>query len=123
MFDDKFFEQAEGAAISSPLSPVVANLYMEAFEERGLEFAVSQPRLWLWYVDDTFVLWPYGVNELDTFLNHLNSQHPTIQFMMEKENISFLDALVKGGNYPLESIGRTSTQIIISTSSHIITHT
>ena len=41
MFDDTFFEQVEGAAISSPLSPVLVNLYMEAFEEKALESAVS----------------------------------------------------------------------------------
>ena len=29
-FQDTFFEQLEGAAMGSPLSPVVANLYMEA---------------------------------------------------------------------------------------------
>ena len=36
-FDAMFFEQVEGAAMGSPLSPIVANLYMEAFEERALE--------------------------------------------------------------------------------------
>ena len=50
------------------------------------------------YVDDTFVLWTHGVNELDAFLNHLNSQYPAIQFTMEKESegkIPFLDVLVE----------------------------
>ena len=31
-FGDTFYEQVEGAAMASPLSPIVANLYMEAFE-------------------------------------------------------------------------------------------
>ena len=30
-FKDTFYEQVEGAAMGSPLSPIVANLYMEAF--------------------------------------------------------------------------------------------
>ena len=34
---DTFYEQVEGAAMGSPLSPIVANLYMEAFEKRALE--------------------------------------------------------------------------------------
>ena len=33
----RFFEQMDGAAMGSPLSPVVANLFMEAFESRALE--------------------------------------------------------------------------------------
>ena len=31
-FQDKYYEQVEGAAMGSPISPVVANLYMENFE-------------------------------------------------------------------------------------------
>ena len=64
--------------MGSPLSPVVANLFMEVFEERALVSAVLRPRLWLRYVDDTFVLWPHSTDELDTFQDHLNSQHPAI---------------------------------------------
>ena len=97
-FDATFFEQVEGAAMGSPLSPIVANLYMEAFEERALKSAVQRPRVWLRYVDDTFVIWPHGEDELDTFHNHLNNQHPSIQFTMEKESngrIPFLDVLVE----------------------------
>ena len=57
------------------LSPVVANLFMEAFEERALESATLKPRLWVRYVDDTFVLWPHGEHELEKFHLHLNKQH------------------------------------------------
>ena len=30
-FQNKFYEQVEGAAMGSPVSPIVANLYMEHF--------------------------------------------------------------------------------------------
>ena len=33
----KFYEQVEGAAMGSPISPIVANLYMENFENRALQ--------------------------------------------------------------------------------------
>ena len=66
MFEDTFFNQAEGAAMGSPLSPIVANLFMEAFEEKALESAVLRPRMWVRYVDDTFVLWPHKEDELET---------------------------------------------------------
>ena len=55
-FQDLFYKQKDGAAMGSPLSQVVANLYMEAFENRALQLAPLQPRMWVRYVDDTFVL-------------------------------------------------------------------
>ena len=39
-FDDTFFDQVEGATLGSPLSPIVANQLMEAFEKRALKSAV-----------------------------------------------------------------------------------
>ena len=50
-----FYEQVEGAAMGSPLSPVVANLYMEAFE-KTLEAALWKPAFWVRYVDDVFAI-------------------------------------------------------------------
>ena len=35
-FQDQFFEQIEGAAIGSPVSPIVANLYMEYLQQKAL---------------------------------------------------------------------------------------
>ena len=32
-FQDQFYEQVEGVGMSSPVSPIVANLYMEYFEQ------------------------------------------------------------------------------------------
>ena len=40
--------------MGSPLSPVLANIYMEYFEEMALGFTPLKPSMWLRYVDDTF---------------------------------------------------------------------
>ncbi len=44
----------EQVAMGSPVSAVVANLYMEFFEEEDLNSASVKPVLWKRYVDDIF---------------------------------------------------------------------
>ena len=57
---DKFFQQKEGMAVGSSLSPIVSNIYMEFFEKLVLNSAQYKPSLWLRYVDNTSVIWPHG---------------------------------------------------------------
>ena len=94
-YNGSIYEQREGAAIGSPVSAVIANLYMETFEEQAIEPAPSKPKIWKRYVDDIFTI--LDRDRVDSFLQHLNSQQPTIRFTMETENdnkIAFLDASV-----------------------------
>ena len=112
-FGEDFFEQLEGTAMGSPLSPVVANIFMEALEDRALSSFTHQPRMWVRYVDYTFVIWPHSQEALRDFHNHLNQQNPAIQFTMEEEKedkIAFLDVLVKRvGNKARTSVYRKPT--------------
>ena len=39
----QFFEQVEGAAMGFPVSPIVANLYMEYLEQKALSTAPHLP--------------------------------------------------------------------------------
>ncbi len=89
-------EQVDGAAIGSPVSAVVANLYMEFFEEEALNSAPVKLVLWKRYVDDTFCIVKKGSEK--HLLYHLNSVRPYIKFTMESEEDSklpFLDCLLK----------------------------
>ena len=77
--------------MGSPVSAVIANLYIEAFEEQALESADYKPTIWKRYVDDTFTI--LERSNVDSFLHHLNSQQPSIRFTMETEKetkIAFL---------------------------------
>ena len=67
----KYYEQVEGAAMGSPISPIVANLYMENFELRALNTSPNLPLMWKRFVDDTFVIKKKAHKE--EFLTHLNS--------------------------------------------------
>ena len=96
-FQGEFYEQIDGAAMGSPLSPIIANLFMEDLENSALTSALLKPNLWIRYVDDTFVVWSHGVDNLHHFHGHLNQQSPSIKFTREDEKqnrIAFLDVLV-----------------------------
>ena len=69
-FNGEFYEQREGAAMGSPVSAVVANLYIEFSEELALRTAPARPCIWEHYVDDTFTLVKKG--DVDELLVHLN---------------------------------------------------
>ena len=83
-------------AIGFPVGPIVANLYMEYFEQKALKYCHPPPRLWLRFVDDTFVI--QKEDHKQKFLEHINCADPAIRFTVEdKEDgaIPFLDIIVK----------------------------
>ena len=95
VFQGRFYEQT-GAAMGSPLSPMIANLYMEAFEEKAISTSPSPPSQWRRFVDDTFVI--IKKTQKESFISHINSIDENIQFTMEDSredgSIPFLDTLV-----------------------------
>nr|XP_054763065.1 uncharacterized protein LOC129269578 [Lytechinus pictus] len=98
LYRGSFYEQTEGATMGSPVSAVVANLYMEGFEQNALPKCPStcHPRVWKRYVDDTFII--VNRSETDSLLSYMNSQQPSIQFTLETEQggkLAFLDTLVQ----------------------------
>ena len=77
----KYNEQLKGAAMGSPLSPVIANIFMEDFETKALSSLANPPRIWLRFVNDPFVI--HKAEHTQHFLTHLNSYDPNIQFTTE----------------------------------------
>ncbi|XP_045456272.1 uncharacterized protein LOC123666111 [Melitaea cinxia] len=95
LWNNQFYKQVDGVAMGSPVSPVVADIFMEDFEETALRTSPITPRFYKRYVDDTFTILPS--DKVSIFLHHLNSINSKIQFTMELEankSLAFLDVLV-----------------------------
>jgi hypothetical protein len=111
--EDRFSQQKSGMATASSLSPVISNFFMEHFEQLALDLAPHKPAMWLRFVDDTFVVWPHGMEKLKEFLSHINSLRPTIQFTLDTEtgnSLPFLDVLAyRNGTALLTKVCRKPT--------------
>ncbi|XP_068691404.1 uncharacterized protein [Montipora foliosa] len=95
IYDDKIYKHIHGCAMGSPVSPVVANLCMEAIEEMAINTSEVQSKVWKRYVDDSFCI--IKRDAVNSFHTTLNSIDPHISFTIEEESdqqIAFLDTLV-----------------------------
>ena len=81
-FQGNFYEQISGAAMGSPISPIVANLFMEEFESKSHSNSHNPPKMWKRFVDDTCVILKSANKE--EFFHHINHIDKRIQFTSEE---------------------------------------
>ena len=76
--------------------PLTQTFFWVFFEAKALENAPFQPHTWLRYIDDIFMIWTEGLDNLKTFIDYLNNIHSTIKFTSSHSsiNIPFLDVSV-----------------------------
>lgn len=82
IFNDEHYLQIHGTAMGTRMAPSYANLFMAKFEQ-AIQNAPFKPFVWWRYIDDIFMVWTEGQDNLETFINYLNSIHPTIKFIHE----------------------------------------
>ena len=100
-FRDGFYHltDVDGVALGFPVSSVLANLFMEAFEQKALRTAPEEgiePRFWKRFTVNVFSL--NKKDHAEKLLLHLNSQDKNIRFSYEKEDdhrLPFLDVQVE----------------------------
>ena len=81
--------------MGSPVSVVVANLYMEDLEKTVLSDFMEFIKLWIRFVDDVFCV--IKIAKIQSLLSKLNTHSPSIEFTVEKEKdkkLPFRDSLV-----------------------------
>ena len=84
VYSTELFLQLLGVCMGSRSSPIFACLFMGALELFMMTFWEQQggllPFLLRRFIDNLFFLWCHGEAELQRFLAHMNSCHPTIKF-------------------------------------------
>ena len=107
-FDNKHYLQVGGTAMGTKLAPSFANIYMGWFEDTFVYTYKLQPLIWKRYIDDIFMVWQHGPEQLNEFVHHLNSKHETIKFTEESsiKSINFLDITVN-----LDNNGQITTDL------------
>ena len=100
-----------GVAMCSHLGPMLANIFV-GYYESVLFGRVKKPLMYYCYVYDTFAIFD-SENDCNQFLHQLNSLHPSLRFIFEKEVnqcLPFLDVLVeKVGSKFITSVYRKPT--------------
>ena len=96
-FNDQHYLQIGGTFLSIALAPNYRNLFMDRFESKAFNGWDKQPLIWLWFIDDIFMIWNHGQQELDRFIKYINNIHDKIKFTREAstQSINFLDTAVK----------------------------
>ena len=82
-YNGKHYKQLHGTAMGSPVSVIVVEIVMQAFEERAIA-TYQQTPICLCYVDDTFTI--VHQDEINTFHEHLNErQNPASHTVCQRD--------------------------------------
>lgn len=129
VFNNQFYSQPDGLAMGSTLSPFLADLFMDHFENNFILNKFDVIKHYFRYVDDCLVFIQGDTEVATDMLNRINSLHSKIKFTLEVElnrKINYLDLTISIINNSLEfEIFRKPTQTdhtIPSFSNHHISH-
>ena len=100
-FNNNFYLQEFGLAMGSPLSGLLADLYLHHFENTYM-FSENNKfcnniKFYARYVDDTFIIFNGTLRQIEKLKHYLNSLSKNIQFTLETEvdnKLNFLDLTV-----------------------------
>jgi hypothetical protein len=92
--------------MGSPLSPVIANFYMEEYENAALDLAPPKTLLLVALHSDTFVIWPHGPDKLKDFLHYLTA---SINPFTEGHLLLDLDIYTKPDGQRTQSVPKAHT--------------
>ena len=100
VIDDKQHLQINGTAIGRKMAPTYANELMHYVEETFFSSFDLQPTASFRYIDDIFIIWPHGTDNLETFIEDANRTHRNVSLTHEYSTtaVSFLEVIIKINN-------------------------
>ena len=101
--------------MGSPVSPVIANIYMEHFESLAIPSSPTSIKWWFRYVDDVHSA--KRKDRVNKLQEHLNSIDPHIKFTIElpgTDGLPFLDTLTKPTPNSIESTVNVQMAVVLS---------
>ena len=86
-FNNKYYKTNNGLAMGSPLSPLLAEVYMACLENDILTSQQAQQyiKFWYRYVHDIIIGFNGSRRQLDMFVEFINKFNKIIQFTCEME--------------------------------------
>lgn len=95
-FNNDNYLQKMGTAMGSPMAPAYASLFMGKLEQDFLKSRSLVPSIWFRFLDDIFMVWDHSLESLHSFIDALNSFHPSIKFTcnISTKKVNFLDVTV-----------------------------
>ena len=103
-FNKKFYKQLQDAAMGSPVSLVISNIYMEYFESLAIPSSPTLIKWWFRFVDDVHIT--TRRDQVNKLQKHLNSVDPHIKLTIELPGTDGLpspDTLTRPTPDPIES--------------------
>ena len=98
-FDTSYYLQTVGVAMGSESSPEIADITFHHFENEIIPLSKRIIR-WLRYRDDILLFFDGSEFELKTFVDHINTLHPTLKFTYESSysEVNYLDINIFKGD-------------------------
>ena len=100
IFNNQYYLQTGGTAMGKKFAPNYANIFMAKWENEVLKKCPKQPQAYFRFLDDIFIIWPHSRDDLNEFMQVLNSHDENINLKctISEESIDFLDVTVFKGD-------------------------
>ena len=104
-FNGKHYLQTGGTSMGTKMAPAYANVFMGQFENDFVYTYHNPPLVWVRFIDDIFCIFTGTLDELNSFINYLNSCDPHIKFTSEisQTTVTFLDTRVNLSHNKIET--------------------
>ncbi|XP_035433678.2 uncharacterized protein LOC118265072 [Spodoptera frugiperda] len=85
LFQDKCYLQIDGLTMGNPVTPILANLWMEYFEAKVLRQDPNIIKVWKRNVDEIFCIFTGSQQDIERYIMNLNSINANMKFTYKME--------------------------------------